>query len=531
MREHDLGRDFEGSGLGIDRMGTQATGVPGQMSEMVADEVPDAAVDDPAVPDDLWTCRPSIRDDVVTRQVDGQMLVWPPDATIGSVDPVATVVLSSLDGTSELGEIAEDFALAAEVADDDARRFVGQLVRRLAAVGVLDGLDSVLEDLLAVPDATDGEAPAPRADVGDADDEVDGVDERDSWSFGVPAPTAAVDLDDEAPTDGSGAPAVLQLGPDELAALTTRVEEEHDEQGRKTTTTYLANGSKIVSTEIVVRLGGADAQLGALIDGRSPAELAPGDTCLGSKLRMDEDVELVNIESGPVVSSVRCDHDDVRARLTAQPGITLAVDNERGPVEAFVVRPYEGDGPVRVYDGMGRRRGRPRTSDEVVALVSEIVADDVLGRRDRVHLAGDLVSHRGDAVLLPLGALGIPRLARALQRCGLEPHWGRPVLADHGTVEVPRAMPPEAADDDRERFILRAVLGRDPQRTGSPRVELVEHLLGSRLRSTATARAEALDTVVDLTATVTTVPLSDLDVDSIVATVAALLGVSVPLSL
>jgi hypothetical protein len=311
------------------------------------------------------------------------------------------------------------------------------------------------------------------------------------------------------------------------------VEAEYDEEGRKSTTTYLADGSKIVSTEITVSMGSGAAghQVGTLIDGRSPAELAPGGTCLGTKLRAGEDVDLVNIEVASLVSSVRCDHDDVRAHLTSQPRIRAAEGDERGPVEAFVVRPYEGDGPVRVYDGMGRRRGRPRTTDEVVALVSEIVADDVLGRRGRVHLAGDLVSHRGDAVLLPNGALAIPRLARALQRCGLEPHWGRPVLAEQGTVEVLSAIPPAGpAGGAPERFTLRAVLAPDPQQIGSPRVELVEHLLGPNLGATAPARAEAVDALIDLTETVMTVPFGDGHVDTLVATVAALLGAPVPVS-
>ena len=49
------------------------------------------------------------------------------------------------------------------------------------------------------------------------------------------------------------------MSPDEVATLTTRVEEEYDEEGRKTTTTYLADGSKIVSTEITVSMGSGAA--------------------------------------------------------------------------------------------------------------------------------------------------------------------------------------------------------------------------------------------------------------------------------
>ena len=159
-------------------------------------------------------------------------------------------------------------------------------------------------------------------------------------------------------------------------------------------------------------------------------------------------------------------------------------------------------------------------------------ADDVLRRRDRVHLAGDLVSHSGEAVLLPYGALGIPRLAQALRRCGLEPHGGRPVLAGEGTVEVLKAMRPTGtADADGQRFNLRAVLAQDPQRIGSARVELVERLLGTSVPLTTATRAEALDAVVDLTATVMTVPFGDGHVDTVVATVAALLAVPVPLSI
>ena len=59
----------------------------------------------------------------------------------------------------------------------------------------------------------------------------------------------------------------------------------------------------------------------------------------------------------------------------------------------------------------------------------------------------------------------------------------------------------------------------------------MERLLGTSRRPTTAARAEALDALVDLTATVMTVPFGDGHVDTVVATVAALLGVPVPLSI
>src|SRR6478735_5577800 len=134
----------------------------GEGSGLGSMEMDQDVVDEPVLPDALWRCRPSISDDAVARSLDGQMLIWPAEATIGSVDAVAAIVLRWLDGTAELGEIAEDFAIAAEVAVDAARRFVGHLVRRLAAVGALDGLDAVLDDLLAPPADQNGDDRPPR---------------------------------------------------------------------------------------------------------------------------------------------------------------------------------------------------------------------------------------------------------------------------------------------------------------------------------------------------------------------------------
>lgn len=401
----------------------------------------------------FWASAPAWRSDVARTKLGGDLLVWS-DSGVFAVAVVPGVVAVHLLGKATLSELADDFAAAAEVATEQARDLVANLAVELAALGAIDGV--------ALPEPQGSEP------VGQPD---------------VPA--------FENPATGETRRVDLETGHE------MRVVTETSPEGYLITTEYLPDGRRRVSTTMTFDTDrGSDAMVMAevLAGDRSAAELVPADSCLGSKLRLGEDAPLMSFR-GPdgKVRSVRCDVAEVLERLRSGVGEAL-VQGDRGPVEAFVVAPLEGDGPVRVYDGHGRRRGRPRSVADLIEVI-----DQVLGERiaPTAETAGSMVplamtllgAPDGSGVLVPRGALDQPLLARRLEAAGWTPTWADAVVDPTGAVSAPRAFGSPA-------WVTRdvQVLVEEPPASA---LEQVLVLMGP-YADTMTRSAARLDRIVDL---------------------------------
>ena len=403
--------------------------------------------------DAFWDSAPTWATATANRTVDNVELIWTTGGIL-TVAPPASVVARFFDGQSTLRELADDLADAAEVDVSGARALVALVTAELVVVGVLEGV------VTADPSVT----PAP--------------DEPESTEPASPPPEV--------------------LAPDVV-----RVEYGLDPHGNKITTEYLFDGSRRVTSELTYAFGAEDEvaraaeRIVAEVEGgtRSAAELVPRDSCLGSKLRNDEDVPLLTLRGGDGrLRSVRCHDAAVCDRLTELAGARLAAADQRGPIEAFVVSPLEGDGPVRIYDHRGARRGRPRTVEEAVRVVDELLGEAEArggtGANPLVLLSG-LVARRGDeALLIARGAVEayVPR--RDLRRQGWSLAAGLSAACDDAHITVPSLL----ADATRIPFYGLRLVGYP---TESSAAGLVPLLVANAAGSTTDA-STALDRVIAL---------------------------------
>ena len=220
-----------------------------------------------------------------------------------------------------------------------------------------------------------------------------------------------------------------------------RVTTEVSETGNVVTTEYLPDGRRRISSTMTIgRDSGDPVAKQVLIGDRSPAELVPRDSCLGSKLRNDDDVPLLSFHCRDGrVRSVRCHSEGVAAQLRSLAGDRLVPNDDRGPIVAFVVTPLEGVGPVRIYDGQGRRRGRPRSVSEAARVVDGLLgahreafnepsADSPLLLRLVLLRLGE------ETMLVPDGALDDPAAQRTWRRRGWEITWVNSIIDATGKV-------------------------------------------------------------------------------------------------
>ena len=366
---------------------------------VISDPVRLQACVDTAVATDLfWESRPEWRPDVARAEVGGELVVWSA-AGVFSVGLVAAVVARFLDGQVSLAQLVDDVADAAEVPLEAARDLVGGMAVELANLAAIVGV--AVPEPPSVSD-TDGAATAPAAGSGGPE----------------AGETTAVD-----PETG-----------EEIRVVTAV-----DADGHLVTTEHLSDGRWRTTTTMTFSAGQVPQALAAaqaLAGDRSLAELVPLDSCLGSKLRNHDDVPLVRRRGAAGrVRSVRSHPPAVVGRVRDLFG-EAREEADRGPIEAFVVTPLEGSGPVRVFDGQGRRRGRPRSVDAVVAVV-----DHILGEREAEALfIADpggapvplslvlVVGAHGEGHLVPLDALQGVGLVHRLESAGFRPTWGRAVL-------------------------------------------------------------------------------------------------------
>lgn len=344
-----------------------------EMSHTASDDQPD--------PDDqqaFWESRPAYAAGAPRTFLDDHLVIWPETSGPGFLDRAASVVSRFIDGTTTAADLAADFAWAADIPPEHARRLVVDLITHLHRAGQLEPM-SVPTSTLSVPE---GDA-QPSNDL----DEVVGVGHGDN-------PPAQI---------------VEEL-PDGRKRVTTQF---------SLTTSGTSNQARIAAE--------------ALTGQRSLVELVPPDSCLGFKLRLGEDVDVVSgcVSESPM--SIRSDHPDITPELRS----VLAGPSEGGPVVAFVVAPFEGDGPCRVFDAAGRRRGRPRTTSEVVDLVRGIVAErvsDTAGHPTRLRWA--VLCRGSDAVLVSPALLELPRVGAAARARGIEFFDVQPLLNDDGSVTI-----------------------------------------------------------------------------------------------
>jgi hypothetical protein len=351
---------------------------------------------------EFWASCPQWVDGTAHRVVDGHLLVFTP-ARLLHLEPTPTLVAQWFDGETTLAELSEDLAEAGDAPLDVVRPLVATVALELLAHGAVDRVH-----------------PGPPPEVADAP-VASGVGER------------------------------MQVDPETGEEI--RVVEGTDSRGNRMVTEYLPGNLKRVTTYLTYSIDEADElsadteALGvALLDERrSPAELLPVDSCVGSKLRNDEAVPLVSIVCPDgLVRSVRCHDPEVEQALRAAAGDRLAPAGERGPVEAFVVTPLEGHGPLRVFDGSGRRRGRPRTVVEVVEVVDQVLGE-VTARRQQgpdapVVLIPVLAVRGSEAELLDPGTLDKLNERRRLVREGWRFSASGSLLGRDGRVRWPSVL-------------------------------------------------------------------------------------------
>lgn len=354
-----------------------------------------------------WQSIPTVDERTAVRVLDENLVCLGPSGLV-VVAPPASVIARFFDGEATLAELAEDFADAGEVSIEQARALVARTAAELQARSVVRGVPPLesLDDVALVSDqgvAADGES-------------------------------------DRTEVDG---------GPEDLSGV--RIEHGVADDGSQVVTEHLPDGSRRVTVSHQYSPGQGDAvaddvaRIAEEVFGgrRSVAELVPAQTCLGQKLRIDGDAVLVNIRCDDgLVRSVRSDDLEVVQRLRDLAG-DRADDDERGPVEVFVTKPFEGDGPRRVYDGEGARRGRPRTTDDVVALAGRLLAEATVrdgGAPEAISLGFELLLCGDVGLLVPGERLDHLDVRRSLRAAGWIPTGARAVLREDDLFGVPSVI-------------------------------------------------------------------------------------------
>jgi hypothetical protein len=360
----------------------------------------------------FWASTPTWCAGTALRDLDGHLVGCGPKGLV-VVPPPASVIARFFDGTGDLAELAEDLAAASNAPLAEARWLAATTALDLHGFGLVDGVQ-----------ATDP--------PGDAS--------TDTIVSGSAAPPIGGTLADPTSPRVSN-----RIDPE--SGVEVRVEEHVDADGNDVTTVHLPDGSRRVTVAHTYHHGGAEGAAddatrlaeGLMGGRRSLAELVPAGTCLGQKLRIGEEPDLVEVVCvDGVVRGVRC-HDPAIADLLSQrAGDHLAPRGAQGPVEAFVVTPFEGDGPRRVYDGRGERRGRPRTDEQVVELVDRLLGEAVL--RDGtspgggILLAAHLVQRGDEGMLVHRAVVSDPRAIHDLRADGWDLTGGAAVLFEDRTI-------------------------------------------------------------------------------------------------
>lgn len=381
--------------------------------------------------DRTWAMTPEWNAASARHRPERRLVAWTPRVAF-EFPLVEGVVADQFDGRTTLGELVDDLVAVFGIPVETAEAYVAHAVVLTCAIGACD---IELSDLIGAgdetrPDSVLGEAAELLADLAGEDFSGDRV------TFST--------------ADGS------------------EVTRTVDAAGNLLTFTVHPDGTRTVSTSVVIGaddVGGSRLYDDLLDGGRSLAELAPPDSCVGSKLRNLNSVPLLSfIGADGRTRSVRCHDPDVETILLDRLG-GGGGRIEPGPILAFVVTPLEGRGPLRVYDGSARRRGRPRTPDDAAAIVADILGEDELirsgGSADAsLVLPWILGTWPGGVVLLPFDAVDDSSIQRWFRTAGGRLGSGCVMLRPDGSLcTATTTAPVTTYEPTRVSFALRGDTG------------------------------------------------------------------------
>lgn len=355
------------------------------ISEVVAD-VRDGHLDVILGDEEFWRSTPAWRPETFRGSLNGNAVAWTTEDWV-NLPEVAAVVSGYFDGQTPLSELAEDLAFAIGVESSTAELILAETARQLARRNALTGLYVPEEPSPASPEVSEVESAVP----------------SDHSQPEVEHPRDVVRVTTRTATDGTVA----------------TVEHRRDGSWRISSTVSFGTGN---SKDTAKRLLSGDLTL---------AEVAPEGSCLGSKLRIGEPVPTLSVKCRDhQIRSIRCDDPDSDERIRAHFGDRVVNGAESGPVVAFVVAPLEGNGPVRIYDGMGQRQGRPRSTLDVVTIVDGLIAAHREARSESpteglIPLPLTLLRRGDDTTLVPADYMSTSARARQLRSWGWTPEWSR----------------------------------------------------------------------------------------------------------
>ena len=204
---------------------------------------------------EFWTSKPVWGRTVARVLLADEVMVWS-DAGLFKIAALQSGVAAHLDGSATLGDLAED--LAACGGDIEwARCIVAALAVELRLLLAVEGVEL--------------------AEVSTS--KIEGEE------MGIGDSVTAVANSDNARRPG--VEPLIEVGP----------------EGQRVVTEILSDGRRRVTT--TMDLGAAHkvqpgGTLEAILGSRSPAELAPPDSCVGFKLRIEEDVPLLSVPLLPL---------------------------------------------------------------------------------------------------------------------------------------------------------------------------------------------------------------------------------------
>lgn len=344
----------------------------------------------------FWASAPRWATDVATCPMGDDLIVWAPGG-FTQLTSAAAVVARFFDGTVTLAELANDLAAATGLHHEWSSQTVREVAEQLCRSDALTGVD--ISDLRV-----------------DADGSMSPSEVPISASGGVVEETQ-----------------IPGVGKDDCV----RVTEEVREDGTVLRTETLADGRRRISA--TMEIGGHLDFLGSLVtvNGRSPAELIPLDSCVGSKLRNHEDVPLLSFRcSDGELRSIRCHSAEVEHGLVELGCVRVHPDDRRGPIVAFVVAPLEGVGPIRIYNGNGQRHGRPRSAAEAIRVVDGLLGAYAASNTTRVLADISTLMRDDELLMVPAEWTTDIDRVRRWRRDGWQPSWASTSLDTDGELRT-----------------------------------------------------------------------------------------------
>lgn len=235
-----------------------------------------------------------------------------------------------------------------------------------------------------------------------------------------------------------------------------------------------------------------DLVVGLMNGDRSAIDAVPADSCVGQKLRVGEPADRFVTSVGGRRLAVRSTHDQTSALL--EQVLDWADGDDDGATVAVVAGPFEGSGPLRVYDAGGERVGRPRSAEDAVVIVGGLVNELSPGPEvGAVAVSATPVLSGERCALLPSSFATNGRSARQLERHGFEVVPVRRVLLGRDRVSVEGAFGALAVDAE-----LVGVLVPDRNPELSPLTRASLQLLERFVTPTVASPTATLERVVEL---------------------------------